>query len=144
MNAVAPVPVAPTPVIVPAIPWYRSPIYIAAMGIVLASLSALFPQIPKILHKAGIVTAWDLAQFLGACATLLGGLAIGAQRLFSRLAPITWSQKGADEHVNTKATVAVQTAMMASGIPTGAVTKDAMLNDPTQAAKDAVPPASSV
>ena len=110
----------------------------------LASLSALFPQIPKILHKAGIVTAWDLAQFLGACGTLIGGLAVGAQRLFSRMAPITWSKKAADAHVNTKAVAAVQADMMASGIPTAAVKKDTMLHDPAQAAKDSVPPAPSV
>ena len=137
-------PVAPTPVILPAIPWYKSPIYVGAMGIVLASLSALFPQIPKILHKAGIVTAWDLAQFFGACATLIGGLAIGAQRLFSKIAPIVWSWKAARDHVNTKAVVAVQAAMAEKGVATSAVTKDVMLHDPTQAAKDSVPPAPSV
>ena len=133
-----------TPVIVPAIPWYKSPITLWAAGIVLAALSSLFPQIPKVLHKAGIMSVGDLLQFIAACGALIGGLAIGLQRILSKIAPVTWGRRSAAQHVNTKAVAEVQAKMAEKGVPTAAVTKDTMLHDPTQAAKDSVPPASSI
>lgn len=134
----------PTPVIVPAIPWYRSPIYNGALIVVLGAVTTLAPRAAAALHLDSLAGKEAAIEVIGAGLTLLGGAFIWALRQFSKIAPVTFDAKAAAEHINTKAVVATQAAMMASGVPTGAVTKDTMLNDPTQAAKDAAPPAASI
>lgn len=126
MNSPAPI-APPTPVIVPAVPWYKNPEYVLAVSVVGAALCGLFPQLPKFLGKAGVHTASDFLVLAGAVTTLIGGLAIAIKKMLSKMHPITWTQKAADEHVNTVATAITQEAMRQADIPTNAEAKTALL-----------------
>jgi hypothetical protein len=126
----APNPVGPTPVVAPAIPWYKSPIYIAAMTTVLGAIATLYP---KAAATIGINTPLGQTAFIelaGGLVTLAGGAVIWVMRQISKGQPITFTQAGANAHPNTQAVVQVQAEMKQAGIPTAAsvaaqITQDA-------------------
>jgi hypothetical protein len=118
MNSQPPVPATPAPVTAGAIPFYKSPIYLSAMGTVLGALTTLYP---KAAAAIGINTPAGAAAFIelvGAGMTLAGGAIIWIVRQVTNLQRVTLTQKAANADPSTRAVVQVQAAMKAAGIPT--------------------------
>jgi hypothetical protein len=116
-----PVPVPPTPVVAPAIPWYKSP---QEIGLITTAVSALIALFPKVGQLLGLTSASDIAT---AVTNVFGVIALIAPvigsivRVNSKAQPLTLTQAGAEAHPNTQATVITQARMAAANIPTNAV-----------------------
>jgi hypothetical protein len=120
----------PAPVTAGAIPWYKSPIYIAAMTTVLGAIATLYPKAAAVI---GINTPLGQTAFIelaGGLVTLAGGGVIWVMRQINKGQPITLTQAAANVHPSTIAVVETQAAMAQAGIPTAVtlqaqITKDA-------------------
>lgn len=96
-------PVAPTPL--PAIPWYKSPVQVAQVVSLIAGLSMLFPKVAAQFGWTSndAIQAWVESVFgaIGILITTGSVLAnvIGIHfRARSKIQPLAFTQKGADEH----------------------------------------------
>lgn len=127
MNAPDPVPQAPAPVTVGAIPWYKSKQYVLAMTIVAGGALAFFPKLNKMLSAAN-VSVLDFVEMIGAGITLLGGGIVWVLRQLGKIQPITLTAAAAAMHPSTLAVVQTQAAMAQAGIPT-AVTLQTQIQD---------------
>lgn len=88
---------------VPAIPWYRSPVVIAQVSSMITGIVAIAP-------KSDIVSALGLSNPIAVNndVTLVFGIIAGIAQLValvartrSKIQPVTLTQVGADMHVNT-------------------------------------------
>jgi hypothetical protein len=121
----------PSPVTAGALPWYKSPVYIFAAGVVLAALGNLFPKAKRLVEQAGFSSTEDVLQFIAAIVTLVSGVAIAVLRWWAKVQPLVWTRKQALEHPATVAVVETQKAMQQAGIPT-AVTLQAQIQSTIQ------------
>lgn len=107
----------PAPVTAGAIPWYKSPIYVAALTTVLGAIATLYPKAAAVL---GINTPLGQTAFIelaGGVVTLMGGAVIWLVRQLNKGQPITLTQASANTHPSTIAVVETQAAMREKGIP---------------------------
>lgn len=100
----------PTPIIAPAIPWYRSPVVIAQVSSIVTGIVAVTPKSSAIaalgLTSPETVSA-DVSLIFGVIAGLAQVVALVA-RTRSSIQPVTLTQVGADMHVNTLSVQATQ------------------------------------
>lgn len=118
MNAQPSVPPMPAPVTAGAIPFYKSPIYLSAMGTVLGALTTLYPKVAATLGINTTAGATAFIELVGAVMTLAGGGIIWIIRQVSKLQPVTLTAKAAAAAPATIAVVQTQQAMANAGIPT--------------------------
>lgn len=115
MNAPAPPTQPPIPTenaILPAIPWYRSPVVIAQVS---AAASAIVAVLPKndLITSLGLADPRQVASDVNTVFALIAGVAsiVGViVRAHSRVQPVTVTQIGASCHPNTLAVEAAKQA----------------------------------
>ena len=116
----APDPATPALVTAGAIPFYRSPVYLCAMGTVLGALTTLYPKVAAAIGITTPAGATAFIELVGAGMTLAGGAVIWIIRQISTLQPITLTQKGATDAPATLARVQTSVSMAQAGItPSG-------------------------
>jgi hypothetical protein len=125
MNVPDPTAAAPvtTPVIAPAIPWWKSPQQLSQLS---AEVGAACVAFPHVAAQLGLIDAATINAKVTAVAAvwgLLSGAAALVLRAISKIQPLTWSAKSAAAHVNTLATAVTQAKMADAGIPTAAQAK---------------------